>query len=122
MFAELHQGSKRSDFPDRTGYESYVNHLHIDDFVSDRRPDNWIEQGFALAAHLNDRLRDFAPATPFRFIIAANKDGCTLRFHVVREGEQWETQDLESYTEEAVAIIDSEELSSPPKPLRTRRS
>ncbi len=121
VFSGQHQTSKRSDFPDRTGYEAYVNHIHIDDFVSERNPNSLIEQAFALASHLNYRLQNYAPATDFRFLIAANDEGCTLRFHVVRDGEQWETQDLELYAEEAVVAIDSGELRPPPKPLRYRR-
>ena len=102
----------RNDFPDRSGYECFANHIHIEDFVSESSPENLVDQSFALATSLNQRLREFAPDASFRFIIAASGGGCTLRFHVVRAGEQWEKEDLESYGEEAIAVIESDELRS----------
>jgi hypothetical protein len=104
------QHGKRSDFPDSTGYECFANHVHIDDFLSQRKPECLVEQAFALASSLSTRLREIAVDFAFRFIVAANSDGCTLRFHTIRPGERWESENLELYANEAVAIIDSNDL------------
>ena len=109
------QHGSRHDFPDTTGYECFANHIHIDDYVLERSPEYLVEQALALAASLNERLCSVAPDSAFRFIIAANEDGCTLRFHSVRADEQWETQDLEEYTQEAIAVIESNELHTVPQ-------
>jgi hypothetical protein len=109
------QHGRRHDFPDTTGYECFANHIHIDDYVLERSPEYLVEQALALATLLNERLCSMAPDSAFRFIIAANEDGCTLRFHSVRADELWETQDLEGYTEEAVAVIESNELHAIPQ-------
>jgi len=61
----------------------------------ERSPEYLVQQALMLAASLNERLCTVAPDSAFRFIIAANEDGCTLRFHFIRADEQWETQDLE---------------------------
>jgi hypothetical protein len=116
------QHGSRHDFPDTTGYECFANHIHIDDYVLKRSSEYLVEQALALATSLNERLRSLAPDSAFRFIIAANEDGCTLRFHSVRADEQWETQDLEEYREEAVAVIESHELHLVTKPGQHFRS
>ena len=110
VFAGQH--GSRLDFPDSTGYECFANHVHVDAYVSEHRPEYLVEQALALAASLNRRLRSLLPDSVFRFIIAANENGCTLRFHTIRANEQWETQDLEEYREEAVAVIESNELQA----------
>jgi hypothetical protein len=104
------QHGSMDDFPDRTGYECFANHIHIDDYVLKHTPQHLVEQALALAASLKARLCTAAPDLFFRFIISANDDGCTLRFHSVRADEQWETQDLEQYKQEAVLVIESNEL------------
>jgi hypothetical protein len=103
----------RGDFPDRTGYECFVNHIHIDDLVPKCSPQTLVEQAVVLAASLNHRLRIMAPNTTFRFLISAHNDGgCTLRFHTVRSGEEWVADNLENYAEEAIAVIESDDLPS----------
>src|ERR1700756_4546339 len=95
------QHGSRHDFPDTTGYECFANHIHVGEYVLERSPEYLVEQALALASFLNEQVRSVAPDSAFRFIIAANEGGCTLRFHSVRPDEQWETQDLEEYLEEA---------------------
>ena len=110
------QPDNRSDFPDRTGYECFANHIHVDDLVLECSPETLVEQAIALAEFLNHRLRTVAPNSTFRFIISMHDDGgCTLRFHTVRSGEDWVSDNLEQYTEEAVAVIESTDLRSPPQ-------
>ncbi len=108
VFSEGHVN--RTDFPDRTGYECFANQVHLDDFILDGSPEYLVEQALALATRLNERLCGVAPDKSFRFIIALNDAGCTLRFHTVRPDEQWETEDLEKYAEEAVGVIESSDL------------
>ena len=72
------------------------------------------EQAVALATSLNQQLRATAPNLAFRYIISVDFDGgCTFRFHTVRTGEEWGTDDLESYKEEAIAVIESTDLQPP---------
>jgi hypothetical protein len=104
------QHGNRSNFPDSTGYECFANHIHIDDLVSESSAEHLVEQALALAAFLNEALCKFSPDATFRFIIGANDDGCTLHFHAIRAREHWETEDLELYLEDAMAVIESDEL------------
>jgi hypothetical protein len=100
----------RRDFPDRTGYECFANHIHIKDYIEHESPEYMVGQALALAVHLNERLSAVAPDSAFRFIIAADEAGCTLRFHTARIGEEWVASDLEKYAEEAIAVAESNEL------------
>jgi len=71
-----------SSFPDKTGYECFANHIHVDDSVPKCSPEIVVEQAVALGASLNARLRTMAPTMTFRFIVSLHNDGgCTLRFH-----------------------------------------
>lgn len=41
-----------------------------------------------------------------RSIISLDETGCVFRCHVIRAGECWNVDDLESYKEEAVLVIE----------------
>jgi len=92
---------------DRTGYECLVNHVHIDP----REPDDPhpLQGGLAYADSLVDTLKRAPYQGPFRVILALNlaQNICTVRFHRVRRGESWISDDLESYIDEGLLVIDA---------------
>ncbi len=88
---------------DKTGYECAVNAIHLEDYLEK----GMAREAPALAATaqkcvpwLAERLRRFSKV-PFRVIVTVAGRHCTLRFHQIREDEQWLADDLEAY-EEAV--------------------
>ena len=95
---------------DSTGYECSVNHVHIEEFVDAGRSWSLLEslvQGYkyaqALAALLDGK-------GAFEVILgcqdpAAEWAGCTVRFHLIRPGEEWLAPDLEGYEEEAILVL-----------------
>ena len=91
----------RADFPDATGYECFVNHIHLDEYVST----NMIAVGIALLNEISGTLRRGFADRSFQGIIAADESSCALRFHTVRLGEQWLADDLDAY-EECICVID----------------
>ena len=94
---------KASDFPDRTGYESFINHVHLrfdqtrESLVSCLR--------YALA--LQTGLARLQPRRHFQIIVAVGEDDCTVRFHELRIGESWVAENLEGYSE-AVLVLDDD--------------
>lgn len=94
--------------PDRTGKECYVNHLHFGDLSAHLT----IEEQLHEAVRFAGAVGRVAPERPLRFIVACAKDECVARFHVLREGEVWICDDLESYPAEAIVVID---LPDPPQ-------
>ena len=90
---------------DRTGYECLVNHVHIDPRnVDDPIP---LRGGLAYADALVDALKEAPYQGPFRIIMSLNpaQNICTVRFHRVRRGESWTSDDLESYLDEGLLVI-----------------
>lgn len=96
------QAVAESDFPDRTGYECFVNHLHADDFVDG----DYVRVAYAFLCQMGELLKRAAPGCSFRGIISTDEAGCSARFHRIRHQEAWCSGDLESFKEEGVCIID----------------
>ena len=92
-------------FPDEVGFECFVNHVHIDDYVQERQ----IQTARAVAEIVNGKFDEaHIVGLTVRHIIARNDTSCTYRFHVVRPGQSWVSQDLEAYASEAVLVLDYE--------------
>jgi len=89
------------DFPDCTGYECFVNLVHVDDYAST----NMTAIGITFLSEISRLLRERFPERSFRGIITIDEATCTVRFHAVRLGEQWLGDDLDKY-EERVGVID----------------
>jgi hypothetical protein len=88
------------DFPDRTGYECFVNHVH---FPFDGTSNSFLTcLGFAVA--LLHGLADWADDRRFEVIISVGGD-CTVRFHEIRSDENQMADNLDGYREEAILIL-----------------
>lgn len=103
---------KRVDFPDRTGYECFVNHVHIEDYLENGglTPLEMLGRGLALARELKERLSRLHGAKHFRIIVAFDGSTCTVRFHTVRPDEEWVAKGRNGYKEEAMAVLETQEL------------
>ena len=86
---------------DQTGYEALVNHLHVD---TDDRPA--LPIAIQVAQRVRAMVESRAEFQPVRVIVAAeNAASATVRFHRVRDGEQWLADDIDGYNE-PVAFCD----------------
>jgi hypothetical protein len=106
-------------FPDLTGWECGDSSFHIEDFapVQARLVDDvprlgeaaqsmLLRQGIAFAAEFALLVRGLGEPRPVRVIIGVGTTGGTLRFHQIREGEDWIAADLDGYVHEKVAVLD----------------
>lgn len=91
------------DFPDRTGYECFVNKLHIEDYAER----DGIEIGLTFADHVIRRFQDKHPEECLRAILSVGGGNCVVRFHVIRPGEEWLAPNLEEYSEEGILVLQS---------------
>jgi hypothetical protein len=100
---------KPENFPDLTGFECFVNHIHVEDQLDNPIPTQTalLKQGIAFALATESRIRSTFPGKPFKVIVAANQSGCGVRFHLVRPGEEWLASDLDGYGEEAILVLES---------------
>ena len=102
---------RRVDFRDRTDYECYVNHIHIEDYLENGGlpPLEMLGRGMAFARELKDRLAQLHGTKHFRIIVAFSGFSCTVRFHSVRPDEEWLDKDANA-KEKAVAVFETQEL------------
>ena len=100
---------KLADFQNRTAYECYVNHIHVEDYSENGGflPLPMLGYGIAVAQLLRDRLVKEQSGKHFHIIVNFDGDHCDVRFHIVRPGEEWLSPDLEEYTQEALAVLDT---------------
>lgn len=61
--------------------------------------------GLFIAEQVSKRLIDL----PGRFNVIVSYDGesCAVRFHKIREGESWLCDDLESYVDEGILVVEA---------------
>jgi len=114
FFKRLYNSSvsgRLSLYSDRTGYECFVNHVHIDSYVEadeDNSSMHLLDHGVSLCLLLKEKLEESYPREPFRLILAFENQDCSLRFHKIRPNENWIDDNLENYSE-AIMVLDAHE-------------
>ena len=103
---------QRADFTDRTAFECFVNHIHVEEYLENGGlpPLEMLGRGIALAKELKARLTRRQGAEHFRIIVAFHGPTCTVRFHTIRPDEKWVDKDANGYETDAVAVFDTQEL------------
>jgi hypothetical protein len=112
VFSAMDQAARKtpvSSFPDLTGYECFINHLHVEDYLDGFSEDSkkLLRQSIAFALEVKKQLQFLFPERQFSLIVAYNEFGCNFRFHTVRIGESWLPADLEQFTREAIMILET---------------
>jgi len=81
---------------DETGYECFINHVHVER----------LGEALEFARRLKKAL---AASFAGDFVVIVSLDGqkATVRFHRLRAGQTWLNDNLEEYREEGIAVIDS---------------
>ena len=100
---EANKHVKPADHYDKTGYECFINHVHLPFDGTGASLKSCL--GYAIA--LQKGLARIAKNRSFLVIVAVEVEdrGCTVRFHQLCEGEVWIEEDLEGYAEEAVLLL-----------------
>jgi hypothetical protein len=91
-----------SNFPDKTGYECFINSVNIDDYVEE----NYLEQGICFVRNVFSRWNSVQGLPKLIAILSLDEFGLKVKFHAWRVGEHWLTDELEDY-EESVLVVDS---------------
>ena len=97
----MDRNSSESEFPDKTGYECFVNSLHIDDYV-----DN---DFLIFSLFFVDKLFSFWHTfdnRSIRAIVSCDEFGAVVRFHLLRENEIWLNENIEASIQ-PILYIDS---------------
>ena len=104
---------QRLNFPDRTAYECFVNHIHVEDYLENGGlpPLELLGRGMAFASELAGSLRRLHGTRHFRIIVASDGGtSCTVRFHTIRREEEWSGKTGNGFKEEAFAIMETQEF------------
>jgi hypothetical protein len=104
--------SIRAAVMDKTGYELFVNHVHLKE-----RGDSAavLRQAVAFCRRVSVEALRVAPNQSLRFIISKNGEDWTVHFHILRTDEPSAvSDDPDGYREEAVLVLDSTELRHAP--------
>lgn len=101
---------RADDFLDRTGFECFVNSIHIDDYVGT----NYMATAFLLVDACLARWREQRLPGTMRALVSCNEFGAIAKFHLARETESLLAEDLEGY-EDPILVVDSDDkpLSNP---------
>jgi hypothetical protein len=98
-----------ADFPDATGLECSANKLLMEAMFDSRLIDSCplllLTAGLVTVRALSRELA----ARPGRFNVILSYDGesCAVRFHKIRAGQHWLSEDLEGYTDEGVLVFEA---------------
>jgi hypothetical protein len=92
---------KLGDFPDRTGFECFVNHVHLP-YDGSRES---LQSCLCYVTALQKGLTQFGEGRPFLVILSVSDGDCVVRFHQRRPPESWLADDLEGYAEEAILVL-----------------
>jgi len=119
VFTAMHhiaENVKPENFPDLTGFECFVNHVHVEDQLdgSVSNQTALMRQGIAFALATESQLRSTFPGKPFKVIVAATAHGCGVRFHLVRAGEEWLASNLDGYQGEAILVLRNHSVPGTP--------
>jgi hypothetical protein len=88
------------NFPDRTGFECFVNSIHIDDYVNE----NYFKTSLSFIKSIIKNCSSSFIGEQMRFIIVNNEFGCVVKFHIVRNGESWLSDSLDGYADEVMVF------------------
>jgi hypothetical protein len=104
--ATAHTNVSARDFPDKTGYECFINSIHMDDHVQE----HYLYYACLFVEKLFLAWRIRSPNEVARAIISSDDSDAVVKFHTLREHESWVSEDLEKY-EESILVADSSTLS-----------
>ena len=107
-FAEMKTNASPRDFPDKSGYEAFINSIHIDDYVSE----NLVGYACELILQVFLYWTKLPGRDVLRGIIAKSGDVAVVKIHTVRPGESLLSSDLEGFSE-AILITESDQEFNP---------
>ena len=90
-----------SMFPDETGYECFINNIHIDAHSNEPLP-----LAMVFADEVGKAWVSSGSRNSLRVIVSCNDTGCVVRCHVVRPQQSWHDENLEAYKHDAVWVND----------------
>jgi hypothetical protein len=99
--------AKQEDFPDKTGYECFINSIHIDDFVQS----DCLAFACLFIEACFSAWKQSGISGDLTAVISDDESGAVVKLHRARSDEFWVSSDLENYREEAVLVAHSSSMT-----------
>lgn len=90
-----------ASFPDRTGFECFVNHVHLPFDGTNES----LESCLRYAVGLQQGLARLSKDRCFQVKVSLADNDCAIRFHELRSSESWIAEDLDTYGDEALLLL-----------------
>lgn len=91
---------------DETGYEAFLNHVHVEDLLPEDPPgEQVLEQAVHYVRRLAADLRAAYPDRSFVVVLGVDEGSANVRFHTVWPGQCWLVDDLETYAEPILRLV-----------------
>lgn len=116
LFGEDFDLQRALEVEDKTGLECSINNLYIQSIIVANPYKQMIDsrdvliQGIHYAYYLAEKI---SPTGHFKIILSYSKGNepenivdCSVRFHLIREGENWISENLDDYKEEAILVFE----------------
>lgn len=106
---------RANNVDDETGFECNMSKVHLDAFVDENVPLSELARiGCAYAMYLRQAILRSQVSGDFRIIVDTQLPDanfrvgnvCSVRFHKTRPGQAWLVDDLESYKENALWVLE----------------
>lgn len=97
---------KRESFPDRTGYECFLNSLHVEDYDSVSP----LAQAILLVKEVFAVWNAEQRTERLTAIVSADEFSVVTKFHGQRLGEQWLNENVEGYDDPVMSINSDEDI------------
>jgi hypothetical protein len=104
--ANVTTNANTNDFPDKTGYECFINHIHIDDFTTE----NVSATSLVFASRLLSKWTQTNFGGQLVVIVGGDHEAAVVRCHRERQNESWLAQDLDGYEQAVLEISSSDSL------------
>jgi hypothetical protein len=107
----------RDSFPDCTGYECFVNSIHVEDYDA-KAP---LCQAIQFVACAFATWRILEPTLTLISVVSADEFSVVVKFHVKRPAEQWLSENIEGYEDPTMSVESSEDVALAVAALSRRR-
>lgn len=119
LAALLHANTNvtRASFPDCTGYECFVNSVHVEDYEENLplcQAIQFVRHVFAAWNAANQTITLVA-------IVSADELSVVVKFHVNRQPELWLSKNIEGFEDAVISIESSEDFTAALAELRAVR-
>lgn len=96
-----------ADFQDKTGFECFINKIHIEDYFADKKTPKKerAKQAVEFGRKLKEKLSLAFDCNRFEIFFSTDGEHYIVNFHKIRNGEMWLSDNLDGYKDEGILVF-----------------